>query len=119
MILTAVYGLFWLVFGLNGFFYFFAIPEPSKEGASFMQALSDTKYVMPIIYGSQILIGLMLLSRRFEALALILLAPIIANIMLYDFFLNPSGLLIGSLITVIYAILIFEHKQKFISLLKP
>jgi len=118
-IITALFGLFWLVFGLNNFLHFFPIPEPSQAGADFMQALENTDYLLPLVYGAQIIAGLMLLARRFVPLALLLLAPIVANILLYDLFLNPSGLVIGGLIGALYAAVLFDHKQKFIPQLKP
>lgn len=118
-IITALFGLFWLVFGLNNFLHFFPVPEASKAGADFMQALENTGYVLPLVYGAQVVAGLLLVIRRFVPLALLLLAPIVANILLYDLFLNPSGLVIGGVISVLYAPVIFDHKQKFIPLLKP
>lgn len=118
-IITALFGLFWLVFGLNNFLHFFPIPTPSSAGEAFMQALENTGYLLPLIYSSQIVAGLMLLARRFIALALLLLAPIVANILLYDLFLNPSGLAIGFLIGAMYAAILFDHRQKFIPILKP
>lgn len=118
-IITALFGLFWLVFGLNNFLHFFPIPEPSQEGADFMRALENTGYVLPLVYGAQIIAGLLLLVRRFVPLALLVLAPIVANILLYDLFLNPSGLVIGGVIGALYAAVLFDHKHKFIPLLKP
>lgn len=118
-IITALFGLFWIVFGLNNFLHFFPIPAPSAAGADFMQALEKTGYLLPLIYGSQIIAGAMLLVRRFIALALLLLAPVVANIILYDFFLNPSGLVIGAVIGAMFAAILFDHRQKFIPLLKP
>jgi putative oxidoreductase len=118
-ILTALFGLFWLVFGLNNFLHFFPVPEPSKAGADFMQALENAGYVLPIVYVAQIVAGLMLLIRRFLPLALLLLAPVIVNILLYDIFLNPSGLVIGGVIGALYATLLFDHRYKFTPLLTP
>lgn len=117
--LTAVFGVFWLVFGLNNFLHFFSIPKPSEEGAAFLNALENTGYAMPIVYATQIVAGLMLLARRFVPLALLMLAPIIANIMLYDLFLNPSGLAVGGVITAFYIALLFERREKFLPLLQP
>lgn len=118
-IITGLFGLFWIVFGLNNFLHFFPIPAPSAAGADFMQALEKTGYLLPLIYGSQIIVGAMLLVRRFIALALLLLAPVVANIILYDLFLNPSGLVIGGVIGAMFAAILFDHRQKFIPLLKP
>ncbi len=118
-IITALFGLFWLIFGLNNVLHFFTIPVPSQAGADFLQALENTGYVLPLVYAAQVISGLMLLARRFVPLALLLLAPVIANILLYDIFLNPSGLVVGGLIAGLYAVVLFDHRQKFIPLLKP
>lgn len=116
MALTAIYGLFWLVFGLNGFLHFFAVPEASGEAAKFMQALTMAGYVMPIVYITQIISGIMLLSRRFVPLALLLLGPVVMNVLLYDLFLNHSGLIIGVAISAFYAVLLFNSRRAFFPL---
>lgn len=117
--LTILYGAFWLAFGLNGFLHFFSLPTPSGEAAAFMQALQNAGYVMPIIYGTQIISGTLLMARRFIPLALLMLGPVVLNILLYDLFLNPSGLLIGAILGGIYGLLLFEYKSKFIAFFKP
>ncbi len=117
--LTAIFGLFWLVFGLNNFLHFFPIPEPSEEGANFLNALEATGYALPVVYATQVVAGLMLLSRRFVALALALLAPVIANILLYDIFLNTSGLVIGGIVSLIYLALVYDNKRAYQPLFKP
>ncbi len=119
LIVTAVFGAFWLVFGTNGFLHFFSPPQPSGPAADFMQALENSGYVMPLVYATQIAAGLMLLTRYFIPLALLLLAPIVANILLYDVFLNQDGLVIGIVIGALYAFLLFANKKYFLPFLKP
>jgi hypothetical protein len=116
MTLTAIYGLFWLVFGLNGFLHFFPVPEPTGEAAEFMQALMKAGYVMPIVYTTQIICGIMLLSRHLVPLALLLLGPVVMNVLLYDLFLNPSGLITGVAISIFYAALLFKSRNAFLPL---
>lgn len=118
-IITALFGLFWLVFGLNNFLHFLVIPDPPPAGADFMQALEKTGYILPLVYTAQIVAGLALLARRFITLALLVLAPIISNILLYDLFLNPSGLATGAAISAVYAAILFDHRHKFTPLLQP
>lgn len=119
IILTHLFGAFWLVFGLNGFLHFFPLPEPSGMTAEFMQALHNAGYVMPIIYGTQIVAGTLLLLRRYVPLALLILGPVVLNILLYDLFLNLSGLGTGIVITAIYAALLAVHRDKFLAFIKP
>jgi len=98
VILTGIFGVFWTIFGLNAVLHFFPIPASSTEGAAFIYGgVRATGYIWPMMYASLVLTGAMLLSRRFVPLALILLALITFIVILYDLFLNPSGLVIGSM----------------------
>lgn len=117
--LRLLYGVFWMTFGLNGFLHFFQVPEPQGEAAAFLQALVAAGYVMPLVYASQIVAGAMLLLGRYLALALVLLAPVVGNIVLYDFFLNHAGVTIGIIILVIYLVLLYAHRKRLMPLLKP
>lgn len=116
-VLTRVFGLFWLVFGMNGLFHFFPVPAPAAESAYFMEALERATYVMPLVYGLQVCVGLLLLLQCCVPLALLLAAPIVGNIVLYDLFLNPSGLAIGIVIAVIEVLLLWRNRAAFMPLL--
>jgi hypothetical protein len=83
-----------------------------------MEALRATGYILPMMYASQVLMGVMLLSGRFVPLALVVLAPITVNMILYDLFLNPSGLLIGSLISALHVGLFYANRQVFLPFVK-
>lgn len=118
LILRLLCGAFWLTFGLNGFLHFFAVPAPSAEGAAFMAALEASGYVMPLVYASQIVAGILLLCGCYVSLALLTLAPVVANIVLYDCFLNPAGLTIGIILLAIYLLLLYAYRKRFMPLLQ-
>ena len=84
-------GLVFSVFGLNGFLHF--IPQPPMSGApaDFFGALFATGYMVPLIMGTELLAGVLLLSGRFVPLALTLLAPVIVNIVGFHTFLVHGG----------------------------
>lgn len=117
-ILGRVFGLFWLVFGLNGLFHFFPIPAPPQESAYFMEALARTGYALPLIYGLEVVGGLLLLLGGWQALALLLLAPVTANIILYDMVLNPAGLAIGIAVAAIHIFLLWRCRAAYTPLLQ-
>jgi hypothetical protein len=87
-------GLPFFVSGLNGFLNF--LPEPSApiaDGAlAFVGALMKTGYMFPLIMGTQLTVGTLLLSNRFVPLALVLIAPFIVNSIAFHLFLEHSGL---------------------------
>lgn len=112
-ILGRLFGMFWLVFGMNGLFHVFPIPAPPAESAFFMEALEKAGYVMPLTYGLEAVAGVMLLIGAFVPLALVLLAPITFNIVIYDLMLNPDGLAIGIVIAVIHAFLLWKHRASY------
>ena len=86
-------GLLFFVSGLNGLLNF--LPQPSTplpEGAvAFAGALMKTGYMMPLIFGTQLIVGALLLVNRFVPLALALLAPFIVNSLAFHVVLEPSG----------------------------
>jgi len=86
-------GLLFLFSGLNGFLNFVSPPStPLPEGArAFAEALTKTGYMMPLIFGTQAIVGALLLLNRFVPLALVLIAPFIVNSVAFHIFLEPSG----------------------------
>lgn len=91
----ALGGVFF-VFGLNGFLRFLPQPAPPPpEALAFVVALVQTGYMLPLIKGTEVVAGLLLLSGRCVPFALTLLAPIVVNIVAYHAILDPG---FGSLI---------------------
>jgi uncharacterized membrane protein YphA (DoxX/SURF4 family) len=81
-------GLAFFVFGLNGFFHFLPMPQPSPQGGAFLGALAATGYMFPLIKGVEVFSSVLLLANRAVPLALVLLAPILVNIAAYHTFLD-------------------------------
>jgi len=90
-------GLMFAVFGLNGFLHFLPMPPVGGAAGAFMGALAATGYMFPLIKGTEVVAGFLLLSGRLPALALLLLAPIVVNIIAFHAILAPGGLLMGLL----------------------
>ncbi len=108
-ILRIILGLGLIIFGLNKFFGFMPIPELPEDASSFMSSLQATGYVLPIVGFLEIVIGLMLIVNKAVAFALLLLAPISINILLFHLFLDLPGIGGAIVIAVINAILIYKH----------
>lgn len=91
MIARLLLGLIFFVFGLNGFLMFMP-PPPNMPEASvkFFMAMMETKYFLPTISGTQVLVGVMLLTGVFSPVALLILAPITIQIILFHIFLTPG-----------------------------
>ena len=67
-----VMGIVFLVPGFNGFLNFLPQPStPMPEGAvAFFGAMMHTGYLFPLVMGTQVIAGLLLLLNRFVPLAL-------------------------------------------------
>jgi hypothetical protein len=108
-------GLNFVVFGLNGFLDFLPHPTgPMPQGAmAFGGALMQTGYMFPLIKGTEVLAGALLLSNRFVPLALALLAPVVVNIFAFHAFLEPSGLAIAGAILMVEIYLAWSYRSAY------
>ncbi|NVJ21354.1 MULTISPECIES: DoxX family membrane protein [Myxococcus] len=112
-------GLLFFVFGLNGFLNFIPPPsEPIPEGAmAFSAALMKTGYMMSLIKGTEVLVGLLLLTNRFVPLALVLLAPVTVNIVAFHAFLAPSGMVMTFIVLALHLYLAWAYRAAYRSVL--
>ncbi len=106
-------GLILLVFGLNGFFHFMTYPEMSQEAYALMGALSDAGYFFPLIGGLEIIVGLALLTNRWTALALVLLAPLSVHIILFHLVLHLPSIGPALVVFLLNLYLLFANKPKY------
>ncbi|MCP3140067.1 DoxX family membrane protein [Pyxidicoccus xibeiensis] len=108
-------GLMFFVFGLNGFLNFIPPPtEPMPEASmAFSIALMKTGYMMPLIKGTEVLAGVLLLANRFVPLALALLAPVIVNIVAFHLFLAPMGMVMTFVVLALELYLAWVYRDAF------
>jgi hypothetical protein len=112
-------GLVFFVFGLNGFLSF--LPQPSTpipEGAVALGgALLKSGYMFPLIKGTEVLAGVLLLTNRFVPLALALVAPVVVNIALFHAFLAPSGLPVALVVLALELYLAWSYRAAYRAML--
>jgi hypothetical protein len=111
-------GMFF-VFGLNGFLNFIPRPKtPMPEVAlTFLGALAKTGYMLPLISGTQVIVGTLLLSNRFVPLALALIAPVIVNIVAFHAFIEPSGAIMAVLVLMLEVYLAWAYRKAYLPML--
>lgn len=93
-IARALMGFFFLMSGIVGLMGLTPPSPPSLPEAAiaFNTGLVKTGYMMPLIFGTQAVVGSLLLVNRFVPLALALIAPFFVNSFAFHVFLVPSGL---------------------------
>jgi len=111
-------GLVFFVFGLNGFLQFLPQPPLPAPAGAFMGALAATGYMFPLIKGTEIVAGLLLLGGRFVPLALVLLAPVIVNIVLFHVVLAPANMLLVVLVLALEVYLAWAYRGAFTGVLQ-
>ncbi|MBS1960446.1 MAG: DoxX family membrane protein [Bdellovibrionales bacterium] len=113
MIARILLGLIFFVFGLMGLLNL-APPPPNmpEKLAAFMTGIMATGYFFPLLKSTEVVCGALLLANRFVALALVVLAPIIINIVGVNVFLQPSGLPLALVIVALEAYLAFFSPYK-------
>jgi len=110
LIARLLLGLIFLVFGLNGFLHFIPMPPPKGLAAQFGGAIFASRYWV-VIFGIQVIGGVLLLVNRFVPLALVLLGPVIVNIFFFHVLMAPEGIPLATVVVVLWLILAVRYKQ--------
>ncbi len=108
-ILEVILGLILLAFGLNKFLGFMSMPEMPEPANALMGALMQSGYMIPMIAVTEIVVGVLLLTGFFRALALVLLAPLSVNIILFHLALAPAAILPALIVAGLNLYLLFVH----------
>ena len=111
-------GLIFVVFGSNIFLHFIPMPPPPPTlVGDFSKALFLSHY-LHVVALFQIVGGLILLIGRFVPLGLVLLAPVIVNIDLVHILMDPSGLPMAALVSILAIFLVWRYRHAFAGLLQ-
>jgi uncharacterized membrane protein YphA (DoxX/SURF4 family) len=112
-------GLIFVVFGSNIFLHFIPMPPPPPgPSGDFTKALFVSHY-LHVVAVFQIAGGLLLLIGRFVPLGLVLLAPVVVNIALVHILMEPSGLPLAAVISVLLVFLVWRYREAFMGILRP
>jgi putative oxidoreductase len=113
LIARLLLGLVFVVLGLNGFLNFLSMgPMPSGMAGQFIGALLLSHYFW-VVAALQVAGGALLLANRFVPFGLVLLGPVIVNILLYHVFMNLTGIGLAMVVTVLWLIVFYAHRQYF------
>jgi putative oxidoreductase len=108
-----LFGLIYLVFGVNFFFHFLpsSPPDSASKAGQFLGALFSSGYFFLVLKIIESLFGLLLVLNIFTPILLILIFPVTFNILLFHLILEPAvaGLVIGSLLFILNLYLIWTN----------
>lgn len=90
---------------------------PEGIPGEFFTLMVKTGYLLYLVKFTEILCGALLLANRFVPLALVMLAPVLVNIVLFHAFLTPPKDMIGPvIISAVYGFLVWRYRASYAAL---
>lgn len=113
---TYLLALVYLVFGSNYFLHFIAMPPMDGNAGTFTGVLYMTGF-LAFVKVLEVVLGLLLLLPATRKLALVLIAPISLNILLFELFIaHQPG--IGILLVLLNAVAIYQHRKNYLPIVQ-
>jgi uncharacterized membrane protein YphA (DoxX/SURF4 family) len=109
LIARVLLGVIFVVFGLNGFLQFLPQPAMPQGAIAFFGALAASGFMLPLLFGSQLLGGALVLLGMVP-LGLVILAPVIVHIVAFHVFLAPGGLPFAVVVASLALFLAWAHR---------
>ncbi|WP_370644791.1 DoxX family membrane protein [Sporosarcina sp. ACRSL] len=110
-------GVMFLVAGINGYFVIFGW-EPFIATSPDAMALFEFDYLLIVEKSLEIICGILLLTNQFVPLAIMILAPIVANILLLHLFLDHSLLPLAIILVIALGYLLYVYRENFLKILE-
>ena len=115
MVLRIITGLVMVVFGAMGLIGVItnSIPalDPQTPAGAFNAGLMASGYFFYFLKITEILVGIALLINRYVPLALVILAPLSINFVLFHLFLDLAGIAPGLAIFILNIVLAVHYKE--------
>lgn len=109
-------ALIYLVFGANYFLHFLAMPPMAGDAGNYVGVLYTTNFLL-VVKILEVSLGLLLLLPKTRALALLLIAPISINILLFELLIaHQPG--IGILVVVLNLLAIIQNKERYLGIIR-
>jgi len=108
------------IFGSLAFFFHLVTPPPLTGNMKiFNEGMEASGYLLNLVKGTELVVGIALLTGRFVPLALIVISPIIINIFFVHIFLDTTGLPVGIFLVLANAFMGYANWKSFAHLFQP
>lgn len=107
-----ILGLMMVNAGLNKFFHYMPMPEMTEQAGALMGAFGASGYMFPMIALTEIIAGLMLLSKKYTAMGAMLMMIVTVNILLFHIFLDTTGLIMSIAFVVFNIAILYSERKK-------
>lgn len=105
-------GLIFGVLGSNGILHFIPAPPIPGLAGAFLDVFFRSHYII-FVSAVQVAAGIMLLTKQFVPLALVLLGAVLANILTYHITMQPQGLPLPAIVTTLWVVAALPYRTFF------
>jgi hypothetical protein len=91
------------------------MPPPGGIAGQFLGVLYASHYLW-VIFGFQVIAGVLLLVNRYVPLAVAMLAPVLVNILTFHALMAPSGLPLALFVAALWAVIFVDVRPAFTEL---
>ncbi len=106
-------GLVFFAAGLSGFLLIAHPPAAPPGLAGQFQDVFFRSYWVLFVDGVELIAGLLLLTNRYVPLALVVLAAVIANIIVFHVTMAPLGLPVAAVVAALWATVATRYRSSF------
>ncbi len=117
VILRTLMGLLFIFAGGAGLLNLMPKPQLIGVARAFMDGVTGTVYFLPLLQGTELLCGLLLVIGFYVPLALVMIFPVVLNILLYHIFVDHPGLPVAIPLMLINLFLAFHYRKHYQGLL--
>ena len=108
-----IMGLYLLFISISGFFQLLPPPPFNEAGSAFLGALFSTGYMFYFMSVIFLIVGVTFIFGKWSAFGAALLAPIIANILLFHIFLDLTGFWMALIFAILHFYLLSIHWPRY------
>jgi uncharacterized membrane protein YphA (DoxX/SURF4 family) len=113
LIARILLGLMFVVFGLNGFLLFMPPPPTLPEPAGSFNAAMMVSHFTWFVSGVQVICGILLLTNQYVPFAIVTLAAVLANILVFHLTMLPMGLPLAIVTAILWLIVALPLRAHF------
>ncbi|PZR59471.1 MAG: hypothetical protein DLM50_01180 [Candidatus Meridianibacter frigidus] len=112
LIARILLGLIFFVFGLNGFLFFIPAPPMTGFPQQFLAVIMASHFIL-FVSGVEVIAGAMLLTNQYVPLAIVVLAAVLSNILVYHITMQLSGIPLALVATVLWFVVAWPLRAHF------
>jgi len=118
LVVGILFGLMMVNAGLNKFFNYMPAMEFTGAAATFMTALTESRYFIYLVAIVEIVGGILFMIPKYRPVGALVILPIVAGIFIFHAFLAPEGIIIAIVLLVINLWVIIENWSRYMRIIQ-